>query len=812
MAFWDRLRNREKRAGAQSGGLYLYAIGPGGVVPLKATGSPLYDAFHGLLPDNEQELTNDARGWALAYRASVWVYRCVKVRAQTLASIPLLLKDANGELLASHPLAPVFSVTNSRLMYTTECDLLVYGAAFWSFGLDRATGRAWVQRLNPQTIEVVADSSGVQEYIQRIDGRVVARWAPHELVALHDYNPADDLGGVSPVAVALKAVGVTINIAAFAEYFFRNGAIPAGILTTQQRLTDSDRQRIEIEWRRRFQGTERAHGTAILEGGLFEYQVVTQPLKDLAMVELREEERRDICAALGVPMSIAQAADPALYAARQDYANFHTLTILPELDQIVDTLNSRLVPRYGIPGARLEPDTSQIEALQEDLVEISQRNQIGVAAGYLSINEAREREGLEPLPVDAFIIGGQLVPRRDIEAGVFDVLRPQPANPFALPPLRSAPVVQTDDGALIGPGFIIDAEVSPRRNSADAWRELALADLRRWQRKVAKKGATATFESDYIPDGITAWLRADLAAWDGETPRDEWIERAFAWAAAQVKAEDDELATPDEFTAYWRGFDQLFELVAAAFEGVWDDLPARLAAALREGGKEKAELMLAEFGSTTHDLLVQRLVGTAEEPGPLVRVFLAGAARGEELLRQGKAQKDALTIDWALVHKLALEWARQYAVTMVRGINDTTLDTFRQAITEWMNAGGSLEDLAKALEGDLSGLDMPPNWSGWRLRWATSRERARLIAQTETTRAFTEGSVARWTQAGVQKARWRTNQDAHVCPICGALNNTIAELHDVWVHPQTGKRYRPPAHPGCRCFLAPVVELEADGG
>ncbi|GIL24627.1 MAG: hypothetical protein BroJett042_31400 [Bacteroidota bacterium] len=899
MAFLRRLIGNETPARS----VYLYSVGPDGVQSVKAN-SPLYNRFFDLVDDDADslDLPRSIAGLVKAYRLSVWVYRCVRVRAHALAAIPLVIKDTNAEMMPEHPLSTVFSGHNSKLLYKTESDLQVFGRAFWSFGLEKATGRAKVRRLNPMTIEVDADHTGIRGYVQRINGQVIAQWQPHEMVMFSDYAPDNDLGGQSPVSVALRAAGVTINISAFSEYFFRNGAIPDVILVSQNRLSDPDKERVQTEWRRRFGGVEKSHGTAILEGSLFDLKTVTPPLKDLAMAELREEERRDICAALGVPMSIAQAADPALYAAKQDYANFHTLTVLPELDMLVDTINEHLMPRYGLRGAYVEADTSKVQALQEDLLEITQRNQAGVAAGYLSLNEARKREGLDPLTineheVDYFIIAGTPVAREKLLAGNVSDVRPM-FGPLGMPSSLLRLPDQQQPTSINGPATIPDSpqgtpanlastqglngaqieaalriltemrqeiiaaaaayellialgidearahrmvqsmsrlpelpasipqrerdDIRPARGVIDlivrsvgpdrsvaltgsALRDQALGDLQRWQRKAAKKGADAPFESDYIPPAMMAFLHMDLQAWDGETVPDEWVKRAFDRAEMALKADDDSIT---EFETFWRGIDSIYEQIARFFDGYAALLPGVVARALGQAGQGGTEQALQVALQTAGDEFAAQLVGNDAEFGPLLAAFLAGAVRGDELLAQARPAKASLTIDWSLVHKAALEWARRYVADLVRGINETTLDVFRTAIADWIDKGGSLENLAKFIEDELPEMDIPQGWSPAKVRWAVSRERARLIAQTESTRAFAEGSITRWEQAGVTKGRWRTNNDELVCPLCGRLNNVIGNLREGWRDPKTGELYRPPAHPGCRCPLAPVVELD----
>ena len=806
------------RPASRQAGSFVYLIGPDGIksVDGASTGNPLTDKFYDFLTGKDTQFTNTPQDYARAFKASVWTFKCVRTRGRTLAAIPLEFVDGQGNP-AMHPLSYALSQRNTRLMYVTECDMQVYGQAFWRFGIKQ--GQGWIQRLNPQTIEIVAGVAGVEGYAQRIDGQLIGEWAATDVTHFHDYDPENDLGGAVPMSAALNAVGVTVSISAFAEYFFSNGAMPSGILVAEARMSDVDKKRVLAEWRRQFQGVDKAHGTALLDGGRITYQPITPPLKDLAMVELREEERRDICAAFDVPLSIAQAADPALYAAKQDYANFHTLAILPELDLLLDIINTQMVPQYGVADVVVRANLNDVDALQEDRAEITQRNAQGVSAGYLSLNTALEREGEDPLKTDYLIIGGKLVPKQMLDDGDLDSLRdlgilgqsqqlapafpflslPEPQKAFLEPRIIDQPPTRAQVDIVVRGQD--DGEAQALRHAV--LKDTLLQDLARWQRKAAKRGPDVVFSPDYLPSALTDWLRADLLAWDGETDREVWIKAAFTRAEQLVCADgDDDLATPEEFEAYWRGIGELLEGVAGAVLAVLETLPGRLAQALRESGQAGAEVDLAAFLSAQEPALIEALAG---DDGPLSRVVLAGAARGNDLLIQAKSAKaEGLTIDWKIIDEYARQWAREQVGTQVRGINQMTLEIFRTKIDEWIEAGGTLEDLAKYIEGDLTGLDIPDGWSPGKIEWATSRERARLIAQTETTAAFHEGAVTRWEQAEVPQKRFRTQNDAHVDDdICRKLNNLVTTLRGLWTHPN-GKQYGIPAHPGCRCFAAPA--------
>ena len=149
----------------------------------------------------------------------------------------------------------------------------------------------------------------------------------------------------------------------------------------------------------------------------------------------------------------------------------------------------------------------------------------------------------------------------------------------------------------------------------------------------------------------------------------------------------------------------------------------------------------------------------------------------------------ALAFDWDMVHVEARDWANRYAGELVTRIDSTTREAVNQSVTRWLDNG---EPLSK-LRDDLIGMPGSP----------FSPERAKLIAQTETTRAYAEGTIISYQESGLVTGEptmkpprdthpgcrcglalvedgngnwnyiWKTAQDELVCPICGPLANKI---------------------------------------
>ena len=141
-------------------------------------------------------------------------------------------------------------------------------------------------------------------------------------------------------------------------------------------------------------------------------------------------------------------------------------------------------------------------------------------------------------------------------------------------------------------------------------------------------------------------------------------------------------------------------------------------------------------------------------------------------------------VDFDTLNTDALQFAKEYRYDKIKGITDTTMKQVQEAMTDWINSGdplSSLEDILTPIFGEV---------------------RAQMIAATEITRIFAEGNASAWESTGfVSQQKWMTNRDDRVCPICGPRDGQLYNLKD--------PEFTPPAHVRCRCWMNPVVDVEA---
>jgi SPP1 gp7 family putative phage head morphogenesis protein len=177
----------------------------------------------------------------------------------------------------------------------------------------------------------------------------------------------------------------------------------------------------------------------------------------------------------------------------------------------------------------------------------------------------------------------------------------------------------------------------------------------------------------------------------------------------------------------------------------------------------------------------------------LRRALIAGTDLGTSYAIAG-LESTGFGMDWTLANTEAQQWAEQHAGQLIKDIDATSLDRVRSAVASWVESGAPLSSLIDELAPTFG-----PN-------------RASLIATTELTRSYAEGSRQIYKASGVVTSwRWETANDNLVCPICGPLNGKVVKIDAPFnVHLPAGMKVdtfdAPPSHVNCRCGVSGVIE------
>lgn len=150
---------------------------------------------------------------------------------------------------------------------------------------------------------------------------------------------------------------------------------------------------------------------------------------------------------------------------------------------------------------------------------------------------------------------------------------------------------------------------------------------------------------------------------------------------------------------------------------------------------------------------------------------------------------------------------------------DAVLNVRQKIIDAAARAANTGRPVKVKIPGMPNGISVPPaglsaeRVSATLKRYADRqiRQRALLIARTETIAAANAGQQLQWAQAvkdgllrGNEKQRWIVAFDERLCPICRALHGQQVPLGQPFMSIK-GPVLSPPAHPNCRCSIVLAV-------
>ncbi|HXC56097.1 MAG TPA: phage portal protein [Rhizomicrobium sp.] len=334
------------------------------------------------------------------------VYRCVRMIAESAASVPFLLYDGAAEL-AEHPLLALLARPNP------EEDGATFFARWYSFL--QCAGNAYVEAasaggavralytLRPDRVAVVPGPRGwPAAYDYTVDGRTtrIAREAVTGfLPVLHTtlFHPLDDYYGLSPVEAAATAIEVHNAGAQWTKALLDNAARPSGALVYSgpdgaPGLTDDQFARLKRELEDAYQGAGNAGRPMVLEGGL-DWKSMSYTPADMDFSNTRDVAAREIALAFGVPpMLLGIPGDNTYSNYAEANLNFWRQTVLPLVARTASGLTRWLGPRFGT-GLRLSYDADSVDALAVERESVWDRlNQ----ATFLTQDEKRAAAGYGP--------------------------------------------------------------------------------------------------------------------------------------------------------------------------------------------------------------------------------------------------------------------------------------------------------------------------------------------------------------------------------------------------------------------------------
>jgi len=336
---------------------------------------------------------------------SVAVFACVRILSETLASIPLPLyrriTPRSKRRAYEHPLysllhdAPNPEMTSFNFREALMAHLVLWGNAYAEIDWDMDKGRPralWP--LLPNKMRVKREKDGLYYYYRLPDGQEIILPA---IKVLHIPGLGfDGMMGYSPIHMAREAIGLSLATEEFGARFFGNGAKPGGVLEHPGKLGTSAQDNLRKSWNEMHQGLSNQHRIAILEEGM-KYHQVGIPPEDAQFLETRKFQRSEIASFFHIPPHMIGDLEHATFSNIEHQGiEFVVYTMRPWFVRWEQVISKKL----------LWPDERKdyfAEFLVEGLLrgDVESRYKaysVGRQWGWLSANDVRELENMDPLP------------------------------------------------------------------------------------------------------------------------------------------------------------------------------------------------------------------------------------------------------------------------------------------------------------------------------------------------------------------------------------------------------------------------------
>lgn len=345
------------------------------------------------------------------------VYACVRIIAETIASLPLQAYRNVGdgkEKMTDHPLyrilhdAPNPEMTSFTLRETMMAHLLLWGNSYCQIIRSGRGDVLGLYPLLPELMTVDRDSRGEIFYNYRKDGG-------SHLLGAEDVLHVPGLGfdgivGYSPIAMAKNAIGLGIAAEEYGGRFFANNATPSGILSTAGVLKDPGK--VRDAWQAAYGGLRNSNKVAVLEEGL-QYQPISMDHSDAQFLETRKFQIEEICRIFQVPPHlVADLSKSSFNNIENQSISFVVHTIRPWLVRIEQAMNRKLFNEEEQGECFVSFNASAL--MRGDYKSRMDGYAIGIQNGFFSVNDVRRMENLDPISEedggDLYLTNGNMLP------------------------------------------------------------------------------------------------------------------------------------------------------------------------------------------------------------------------------------------------------------------------------------------------------------------------------------------------------------------------------------------------------------------
>lgn len=335
------------------------------------------------------------------------VYACVRCLSEDMAKLPIEVQRAlpNGGWVTDldHPIARLLDRPNrwqspfTFMSYLVTC-LQLRGNAYVFVVRDEDGAPTSLVPISPDRCAMRLSPKGWLFYdISHPAFGDRGNLVVHQDDMLHLRGVTlDGFMGLSPIAAAAEAIGLSLATQQHGANLFRQGTQASGVLRHDGVLSDTARKNLRESWQEKYGGVENANKVLVLEEGMV-FEKLSMTSDEAQFLETRKFQVEEICRIFRVPPHKVASLDRATFSNIENQSQqYIDDSLVPMARQLEEEGRHKLLWEADRGRYRLRVDFDSL--LRGDMKTRFEAYNMALTGGWLNRDFVRDREGLPPIP------------------------------------------------------------------------------------------------------------------------------------------------------------------------------------------------------------------------------------------------------------------------------------------------------------------------------------------------------------------------------------------------------------------------------
>ena len=349
-------------------------------------------SFDSIFP-NSTTIDNDK---ALTLTA-VWC--AIRLLSESVSSLPcsVYTKQANGDKLEDSKNRIYDLIKYRPNRYQNKITFFEYimmsictdGNSYVQIVRDGSGRPSQLIPISPDTVDVVINDG---ELFYQIDSVGILDSAD----VLHFKTLTDNgIDGISPIDQCKKALSWGLNVEEFGSTFFKNGAKPSSVLSTDRALSEQAIERLKNSFKNTYSQLKNSNSTIILEEGL-NFKPISISPEQAQFLASRKFSIEEVARCWNIPPHMLKDLSKSSFNnIEMQSQEFVTYTLMPYITRIENEMNYKLFRTNEVGKTFIEFNVNAL--LRGDVKSRNEAYKTAITNGYMSINEVRQKENLNSI-------------------------------------------------------------------------------------------------------------------------------------------------------------------------------------------------------------------------------------------------------------------------------------------------------------------------------------------------------------------------------------------------------------------------------